>query len=101
MGDTQKALFSYMLNKQAVTEKEPNSVINFQDYFDLLKATHTEKSKTGYVKVMDAVADSKETIIQPLHDLYAKFIKQYLVLEGDQKLYQVFQSLVTYWCFRS
>ena len=46
---------------------------------------------------MDAISDIKDTQLEILHDLYAKFItdqtREYLVIEGDQKLYEVLQSL--------
>ena len=60
-------------------------------------ATHTEKSQVAYLEVMDAVADSKDTVIQILHDLHEFYIvhqqKDCLVLEGDGKVYEVLQSL--------
>ena len=46
---------------------------------------------------MDAVADSKDTVMQLLHDLQQQFIvgknMKWLVLEGDAKLYEVVKSL--------
>ena len=51
----------------------------------------------AYLEVMDAISDSKDTLLALLHDLFAKLIKdqarEYLVLESDQKLYEVLQSL--------
>jgi len=46
---------------------------------------------------MVAISDRRDTLIELLHDLYIKLIKdqerEYLVIEGDQKLYEVLQSL--------
>ena len=35
-----------------------------QDYFSLTLATHTEKCCVEYLDVLDAVADSKDTIMK-------------------------------------
>ena len=63
----------------------------------MTRATHTEKFQVAYLEVMDAIPDSKYTLLELLHDLFAKLIKdqsgEYLVIEGDQKLYDVLQSL--------
>ena len=63
----------------------------------MTRATHTGKSQVAYLEVMDAISDSKDTLIVLLHDLFLKFIKdhtrEYIVIEGDQKLYEVLQSL--------
>ena len=46
---------------------------------------------------MDAKADSKETILELLHQLHYKFIEglhyEWLVVEGDGKLYEIIKSL--------
>lgn len=46
---------------------------------------------------MHAVADSKDTIIELLSDLQEQLFsnesQEYIVLEGDAKLYEVLQSL--------
>ena len=99
--EAQKLLFSYMLSKKAVVtglQDDANSVvITFQHYMDILKATHTEKSAVGYIRVIDAVADSKDTVLHLLSHLHDKFIKNrsrdHLAVAGDQKLFEVFQSL--------
>ena len=63
----------------------------------MTRATHTERSQVAYLEVMDAVSDSKDTLLELVHDLYSKLIKdqnrEYLVIEGDQKLCEVLQSL--------
>ena len=94
----QSELFSYMLQKLAVAESTSDQpFISIQDYFNMTRATHTETSKIAYLEVMDAISDCKDTQLELLHDLFAKFIvkqpREYLVVEGDQKLFEVLQSL--------
>ena len=98
MHDLHYELFVYMLNKSAVANSNSEyPFIDIQSYFNITRATHTEKSKVAYLEVMDAVSDTKETQLQLLQDLFAKFIhhqdREYLIIEGDQKLYDVLQSL--------
>ena len=68
-----------------------------QEYFAVTRQTHTEKSNVAYLKVMDAIADSKDTIMQVLHDLHEQFIShsgmKWLLVEGDAKVYEILQSL--------
>ena len=96
--DLQYELLNYMLQKSAVaSSNSEHPFVNIQDYFYLTRATHTERSRVAYLEVMDAVSDSKDTLLELVHDLYSKLIKdqnrEYLVIEGDQKLYEVLQSL--------
>ena len=47
---------------------------------------------------MDSKADSKDTMMSMLHNLYDKFIvrrggMKYLIVEGDAKIYEILQSL--------
>ena len=46
-----------------------------QDYFSLTRATHTEISQVAYLEVLDAISDSKDTLIllDLLHDLQIAF----------------------------
>ena len=95
----QYELFIYMLQKIAIAENtsDQQPFTNLQDYFNLTRATHTQMSKIAYLEVIDGISDSKDTQLELLHDLFAKFIanqqREYLVLEGDQKLFDVLQSL--------
>jgi len=63
-GELQEELFEYMLKKVAVsTRADPASkevFISLQDYFQLTRVTHTEKSKVAYLEVIDAKSDSKD-----------------------------------------
>ena len=91
-------LNAYIAQRTALQNKEPNKVLlNMQDYLRVTTATYTEKSNVSYLRVMDAVADNKGTMIQRLSDLQEQFISngmhEYIILEGDAKLYEVLQSL--------
>ena len=78
-------------------ESSKNPFLNLQDYFSLIRPTNAEKSNVMYVEVMDAIADSKDTVVQMLHTLHADYIveqsKQILIVEGDAKVYEILQSL--------
>ena len=94
----QYELFSYMLQKLAIADSSSeHPFINTQDNFNVTRATHTEKCQVSYLEVVDAISDSKDTLLELLYDLVSKFImdqtREYLVIEGNQKLYEVLQSL--------
>ena len=98
MQDLHKDVNAYILHRAAIDNSTaPKPFLNIQDYFSLTRATHTERSQIVYLEVMDAVADSKDTVMQLLHDLQQQFIvgknMKWLVLEGDAKLYEVVKSL--------
>ena len=87
-----------MLLKTAFANKRPDSIfISLQDYFSCIRASHTEKSNVFYLKIMDAKADSKDSIMSMLYDIYYLFIEkrglQFLLVEGDAKLYELLQAL--------
>lgn len=68
-----------------------------QSYFSTTKPNHTEKSNITYIEVKDTIADSKDTILSMLHNLYTSFIidqnQTHLVVEGDAKVFDTLQSL--------
>ena len=66
--EMQEEINTYMMYKVA-TQKDYN-FLNLQDFLSVNDATHREKSQVAYLEVMDAVADSKDTVIQILHDLH-------------------------------
>ena len=67
------------------TKQETNkTLLNLQDYLRVTTTTHAEKPNISYLQVMDAVADNKGTMI-------ANGIHEYIILEGDAKLYEVLQ----------
>ena len=85
-------LHTYILcGEAASTTNEP--LISIQEFFSLVRTTHTEQSQVVYLEVMDAVADTKDTMMQLLHDLHEQFIvsqnMKWLVLEGDAKQYEI------------
>lgn len=52
-----------------------------------------EWSNVYYLNIMDAVVDNKDTLMSMLFDLRVQFIESkmcdYLVIEGDAKLYEI------------
>ena len=96
MTELKSELHTYLLMKTAAKQPGRN-LIGIQDYFSCSRATHTEQSNYFYLNIMDCKADSKDTLMSMLHDLYDEFIatgsSKYLVVEGDAKLYELLQSL--------
>ena len=90
-----------MLQKVAAAgdDSTGDATLNIQEYFAYTRATLCEKSNIQQLNVMDAKADSKDTLISLLYDLHDRYIKtaqqKYLVIEGDAKLYELLQSLKT------
>lgn len=75
--------------------EKPNEIApGVQDFFAKLKATHTN---IKYHSIMNAVADSKDTMMIIINELYDEYIvkqnQTHLVVEGDAKLYEILQSL--------
>ena len=98
MYEIQMNLNTCIAQHTALQNKQPNKVVlNMQDYLRVTTATYTEKSNVSYLRVMNAVADNKGAMIQVLSDLQEQFISngihEYIILEGDAKLYEVLQSL--------
>ena len=62
--------------------------------------TNTSEPEVGivkYIDVLDEVADKKETVLHVIGNLYNEYIckhtKQFLLLEGDAKVYDVMQAV--------
>ncbi len=96
--ELQEQLNVYMILRTFASDTRPQyTFLNMQQYFSVTRANHTEKSNVLYLEILDAVADSKDTLMEVLHNLHQKFIKghglQYLVVEGDAKLFEILQSL--------
>lgn len=72
-------------------------IINIQDYFRTTRPTQPEKSNVVYLDVLDAKADSKDTIMQVLHDLHKRYVeghnREWVLIEGDAKVYEILHSL--------
>ena len=100
MIELKSELHMYILQKVAVASKLQNKcLICLQDYFSCTRATHIEKSNFN---IMDSKADSKDTLMAMLLDIYDEFVvkkstndtdTKYLVVEGNAKLYELLQSL--------
>ena len=98
LSELKEEVNAYMMYKVAATVKCPTkTIINIQDYFSCIRSTHMEKSKYYYLDVLDAIADNKDTLMSLLYDLHEQFIQRkgcrFLVVEGDAKVYEKFQSL--------
>ena len=73
--DLEDEINIYMLHKLAVINNEPqNTFLNIQDHFTVTRVTHTECSNIIYLQVKDAVADTKDTMMEMLHELHQQFI---------------------------
>ena len=77
--------------------QENVSFISIQDFLSTCRNSSAQRSKVAYLRVMDAVADNKDTVLQLTHDLYQQFIvdqkMKWLVVEGDAKVYEVLKAL--------
>ena len=98
INDLNAELYAYVIQKQALSMNEPSkTLVNLQDYLGTTRVNHTEKSAVEYLQVMDAIADSKDTMMEMLHNLHEKHIaphkQQWLVVEGDAKVYEILKSL--------
>lgn len=63
-------------------------------------STNAPKPEVGnvkYIHVLDEVADSKDTMLHVISDLYSEYIcgheNKFLVLEGDAKTYDIIQAI--------
>ena len=99
----QKEAYMYMFQKQVSITRpyRPYGCVflNIKEYFKAHRTTTTERSTVTYLRVLDAVSDSKDTMMEVLQDLHVhrKFMidqrKQHLFVEGDVKLYESLQLL--------
>lgn len=91
----------YMLQKCVCSisnqQKDTSVILNIQDYMRVVRPTNPEKSNVVYLQVLDAKLESKDILMQVLHNFHQRFIvgqgKECLVLVADAKLYEVLQSL--------
>ena len=98
MTELQEELNQYMVQKHALRGVKPEkTLLNIQEYLQLSRATHTEKSIVEYRQVLDAKADSKDTMMALIDDLHKEYIvenkQQWLIVEGDAKTYEILKSL--------
>ena len=86
-----------MLVKIALASKSTVRILlSLKDYFSCNAATHTEKSNVLYLKIMDCKEDSKDNILFMLYEIHHQFIEkrglQFLLVNGDAKLYELLQA---------
>jgi hypothetical protein len=62
---------------------ENQKFLNLQDFLSVVRPTHNEASKVVYIEVMDAIADSKNTISQLLHNIQ----EEYIIKRGNNIVY--------------
>ena len=69
-------LLQYHVHNQVSHHFELDSpvVLNMQDYMKLVSPVIPDKSNVVYLQVLDAKSDSKDTLMQILHELYQQFI---------------------------
>ena len=69
-------LLQYHVHNQLSHRFELDSpvVLNMQDYMKLVRPVVPDKSNVVYLQVLDAKSDSKDTLMQILHELYQQFI---------------------------
>ena len=83
-------LCAYMYQKQITIAEYSGFVFLF---FKAHKVKNTEKSMVTYLRVLDAVSDSKDTMMEVLQELHRQFIvnqgKQCMIVEGDAKLCEI------------
>ena len=103
----QQQLNTYIVQKHITTSESHgdsdhsseihSTFLNIQDYMGVTRPTTTETSSVVYLHVLDALSESKDTLMQILLDLHKHFItgqkKKWLVVVGDAKVYDVLQSL--------
>lgn len=65
--------------------------LEVQDFFSVVRVTHTQKSQVVYFEVMDAKADSKDSVITPLDSLLDD-ISNYLQSIPKEKFSQLFNQ---------
>ena len=87
---------SYCLLRNSLPDDK--QLVSLQNFFSIAtKASSPEVGIVKYVQVLDEIADSKDTILHIVSELYAHYIckhgNKYLVLEGDAKTYDTMQDV--------
>ena len=84
----------YMWYKSSCQEDE--TFMSMQDFLSITLPSVACKSNIEYARVMDAVADTGDTMMAMLQDLHKSYVigqrKKHLVVEGDAKLYEILKS---------
>lgn len=91
-------IYAYQLQQNIYNKTSDDFFFsNLINYMSITQPLTVEKSNVVYYKVIDAIADQKDTVLAVLHSLYATYINgkglDYLIVEGDAKLYDVLQSI--------
>ena len=96
--ELQKQIHTYMLLRYSVHQRMEDKVVpGLQDFLATVRATHTHKVNIRYHSVLNAIADSKDTVMTVISELYEQYVVKnkltHVIVEGDAKLYAVLQSL--------
>ena len=90
----QTQVTSFFLIKDAFQ----GELIGMQTFFAVsTNALEPEVGHVKYIEVLNEVADSKDTVLHVIGDLYSQYIckhdKKFLLLEGDAKVYNLIQAI--------
>lgn len=90
--------FTYCLIKNALPVDKQKELLSMQEFLGV--STNAPTPEVGfikYIKVLDEIADHKDTVLHVISDLYGEYIvkhhHKFLLLEGDAKVYNVIQGL--------
>ncbi len=96
--DQVKKFITHAISYFLLRNSESEQLIGFHTFFSY--ASNISEPEVGivkYIKVMDEIADSKDTVLNIVGELHAEYIikhnHKYLVLEGDAKTYNVIQAI--------
>ena len=83
----QEEIHAYTFLKLSMHKRRPQDIfIGIQDYFSITRPTCAQKSNVKYHRIIDAIADTKDTMMVMLHELHELYITQrkqnYLIVEG-------------------
>ena len=66
-----------MLMRLSMHNRSPQDIFGgIQHYFSTTWPIHTQKSNVKYHRIMDAIADTKHTMMAMLHDLHDQYTNQ-------------------------
>ena len=89
-----KDLTMYALQKNSSGD---SNFLGLKNYMQAMRPKVVSKSNVVYWQVLDAPSENKDTIISIIQDLHQRFIigqkRTHVIVEGDAKLYEIFQSL--------
>ena len=86
-----------LIKTEHTSQSNTQNLLNIREYMRITNPQTIEPSNVVYLSVLDAKADSKDTIMQVLQDANKRYMKglkkQHIIKEGDAKVYELIQSL--------